>query len=224
VRAEPGSGSDLPAPYRHPWRLLADDLRAVAASLVLKARELWRRNGEGDLWRPPFWPRSLGALFWPALLSALVGMVVFLSLRSGPTRLQSGVPAPLAPAAPAAPAEPPASPPAPQELPSEPPPDPVAVALPDPDPLLLAIGEGESDPLILTALADPARSELRLGLEPSFGALTAADQQARAEHWLARSQELGFEHLDLRDGSGRLLGRSALVGSGMILLDSTLPS
>jgi hypothetical protein len=159
----------------------------------------------------------MGALFWPALLTVLVGMAVFLSLRPGPTRLQPGVPAPLAPA------EPPASPPAPQELPTEPPPDPVAAALPDPDPLLLAMGEGESDPLILTALADPARSQLRLGLDPSFAALKAAARQERAERWLARSQELGFEHLDLRDGGGRLLGRSALVGSGMILLDSTPP-
>jgi hypothetical protein len=98
-----------------------------------------------------------------------------------------------------------------------------AAAQPDPDPLLLALGGGESDSLILTALADPARSQLRLGLDPSFAALTAAARQKRAERWQARSQELGFEHLDLRDGAGRLLGRSALVGSGMILLDPTPP-
>ncbi|HYP04143.1 MAG TPA: hypothetical protein VER57_06285, partial [Cyanobium sp.] len=106
VRAEPGPGSDLPALYRNPWRLLARDLRAVAASLVLKARELWRRNGEGDLWRPPFWPMSLAALFWPALLMALVGMVLFLGLRLGATTPQPRVPAPLKSAEPASSAAP----------------------------------------------------------------------------------------------------------------------
>jgi len=34
---------------------------------------------------------------------------------------------------------------------------------------------------------------------------------------------LGFERLELRDLGGREIARSALVGSGMILLDS-LPS
>jgi hypothetical protein len=219
----------------------------VAASLLLKARELWRRNGEGDLWRPPFWPVSLAALFWPALLTALVGMVLFLGLRPGATSPQPRLPAPLAPvepassAAPAPPAAPAgsessggsiASPPSPSLSPSPPlpetatetPSDPVAPALPDPDPLLLALGEeGESDPLILMALADPGRSQLRLAIDPAFGALKADARQERAERWRVRSQELGFEHLDLHDGGGRVLGRSALVGSGMILLDPALP-
>ena len=213
----------------------------MAASLVLKARELWRRNGEGDLWRPPFWPMSLAALFWPALLMALVGMVLFLGLRLGATTPQPRLPAPLTSVEPASSAAPAGSessggsiaappppplppPPPPLETATEPPSDPVAPALPDPDPLLLALGEeGESDPLILTALGDPGRSQLRLAIDPAFGALKADARQERAERWRVRSQELGFEHLDLHDGGGRVLGRSALVGSGMILLDPALP-
>jgi hypothetical protein len=93
--------------------------------------------------------------------------------------------------------------------------------VPEPDPLLVQLGQGEPDPLLLSALADPARSQLALRLDAAFGSLSTAERQARAQRWWQRSQELGFEHLELRDGGGRLLGRTALVGSGMILLEST---
>ena len=69
-RPEPRSG--LPAPYEDPWRRLAVDLRAVIASTGLRLRELWRRNGEGDLARPAAWPASLAPLFWPLLLALVV--------------------------------------------------------------------------------------------------------------------------------------------------------
>ncbi|MCS5699980.1 hypothetical protein NZK32_13120 [Cyanobium sp. FGCU-52] len=89
MRAEPRgrpnpSSSDLPAPYRSPWKRLGEDLQAVGADLLLRARELWRRNGEGSLWRPPFWPRSAAAVFWPLVLVAvLAGLALGLGLRRG---------------------------------------------------------------------------------------------------------------------------------------------
>lgn len=91
MRAEPRGrpnppSSDLPAPYRSPWKRLGADLEAVGADLVLRARELWRRNGQGSLWRPPFWPRSAAAAFWPLVLMAvlvLAGLVVGLVFRRG---------------------------------------------------------------------------------------------------------------------------------------------
>ena len=39
----------------------------------------------------------------------------------------------------------------------------------------------------------------------------------RAEAWLQRATELGYDHLRLEDGEQRLLGRDARVGGGMIL-------
>ena len=58
----------LPAPYSSPWRALSQDLRSVRADLRLRAQEMWRRNREGDLSIPAFWPANLASLFWPALL------------------------------------------------------------------------------------------------------------------------------------------------------------
>ncbi|MCP9884029.1 hypothetical protein KBY97_02645 [Synechococcus sp. ATX 2A4] len=74
---EPGR-SPLPALYSSPWSALGRDLRAVLASLRLKAQELWRRNRQADLIVPGFWPRSLAPFFWPALLLlALLGLLGF---------------------------------------------------------------------------------------------------------------------------------------------------
>ncbi len=240
MRGDTGPGSDLPAPYRNPWRLLAADLRAVGASMVLKLRELWRLNGGGELGRPPFWPASLAALFWPSLLTLLV-MGLFLFSRL-PSRLSLPAARPPVPSAvvpqpevsprpddpslsPLSGAEPDPgrapSPPEALEFPAAPPPPAAAASEPVPDPLLLKLGEGEIDPLVLSARVDPARSELQIELESAFAALSAAARQERAQRWWQRCQELGFEYLELRDGDGRLLGRTALVGSGMILLEPT---
>jgi len=76
-RREPRS--PLPVPYEDPWRRLANDLVAVVAAGSLKARELWRLNGEGSLARPAIWPSSLASLFWPCLL----GLVLVLALVVG---------------------------------------------------------------------------------------------------------------------------------------------
>lgn len=74
-RDDPAGGSNLPAPYRNPWSSLAEVLSAVAADSRLRLRELWRRNGEGDLRRPGWWPRDLAPLFWPLLLSAVLALL-----------------------------------------------------------------------------------------------------------------------------------------------------
>ena len=77
----PGGGADsrpseLPASYRNPWEALAEDLRAVVADARLRLREFWRRNGEGDLWHPAWWPRDLAPLFWPLVVGAAVALVL----------------------------------------------------------------------------------------------------------------------------------------------------
>jgi len=69
------SGADLPAPYRSPWLALGGDLLAVAADLRLRGRELWRRNRNGELPYPKFWPASLAAGFWPLVVVAAMGLL-----------------------------------------------------------------------------------------------------------------------------------------------------
>ena len=64
--------SSLPAPYQSPWEALRQDLPAAAADLRLRLQTLWRRNREGDLSTPGFWPQDLAPLFWPVVLLVLL--------------------------------------------------------------------------------------------------------------------------------------------------------
>ncbi|HCA60846.1 MAG TPA: hypothetical protein DEO90_03160, partial [Synechococcales bacterium UBA8647] len=84
----PEKPSLLPVPWSSPWKQLrqdlARDLPAVGSASVLRLRELWRRNREGDLSVPGFWPQALSAWFWPLLLA------VALSLLSLPLLLGRG--------------------------------------------------------------------------------------------------------------------------------------
>ena len=65
---------------------------------------------------------------------------------------------------------------------------------------------------------DPEGSLLRLQLTADFTTLAASQQQKVAEDWQALALGFGFDRLELTDRQGRVLGRQALVGSGMILL------
>ena len=68
--------SDLPAPYNSPWKALSQDLKAVSADVRLRSQEIWRRNREGDLSVPAFWPKQWAALFWPALLGFSLAVLI----------------------------------------------------------------------------------------------------------------------------------------------------
>lgn len=92
-----GSGSDLPAEYVDPWRLLRRDLAAVAASTRLRARELWRRNRQADLWHPSIWPELLAPWFWPLVLILLLSLLTLIPI--GLSRSRAGAPAPPPPPA-----------------------------------------------------------------------------------------------------------------------------
>ncbi len=266
----PRPGSQLPAPYRNPWSALAEALRAVLADQRLALQRLWRRNREGDLSVPGFWPRDLAPLFWPLLLALALALVLGLGSRLlGALRpLQTAqAPPPAGTAAPAerrplprnqAPARADATAPAaarpapaletPAALPVRGPDaadsrrepaaagqeksDPArrdtdATAADDAattapglrlDPLLELLSQGEDADLLLAARPDPAGSRLSLTLSEVAEALPQAELLAWAQRLQQRARQEGYERLELRDHQGRLRGRDALVGSGMILL------
>lgn len=86
------------------------------------------------------------------------------------------------------------------------------------DPLLELLRQGEDGGLLLAARPDPAGSRLSLTLSDAAAALPQAALLEHAQQWQQRAREAGYERLELRDRQGRLRGREALVGSGMILL------
>jgi hypothetical protein len=286
----------LPAPYAPPWKRLGEDGVALLAWLGLKGRELWRRNREGSLPLPPFWPRRWPGLFWPfALAALLIGAGVLgrawlggsadqpagpspeeISAAGPPTPAEGRPAAPLGgsggPAAvrtlagPAAdgraaePAEPPgaevaahpegnpgarpepvlgdqraadladgpaaaaAADPA-REAPG---PDsgsePAPAALPslaDQEVLRLraAWSDDKDDSLLMALRPDPASATLSLDLADAFLALKADERERLAERWRQRAMEAGYSHLRLRERHGRLVGREARVGGGMVVLE-----
>lgn len=242
-RPAPPPGRDLPAPYQDPWQLLGRDLRAVLASSRLRVWELARRNRQGDLEVPGFWPRDLTPWFWPLLLGLALAAVVALILLVPPLvpeRAAPSAPPPTSPVAPVLPdresgsdplaistpatAEPgdrpPAAGPGPEPEPAATPAEPLAPPVPVLDPLLALLEPADPRRLIRALDAVPDRSCLELQLDGGFTALAPQAQEQQAEAWRVRALELGYERLELVDGSGRLLGRTARVGSGMILLTS----
>ena len=52
--------------------------RAVGADRRLALQRLWRRNREGELPLPAFWPPDLAPLFWPLLLALALALALSL--------------------------------------------------------------------------------------------------------------------------------------------------
>lgn len=234
------SGSELPVVYENPWRALGRDLRAVAAGCVLGLRRLWRRQWEGDLPLPPFWPRRQATLFWPVLLLALVlltlgGGVAAQLLRSPTAETPAETPteAPVESLSIAAEetaagreaTEPSLDSPAvagpdPREPdPREPePPEPVAPS-PGLEAITLPPGFSDDSGLVMAAPESDIAAMLELRISEAFKALTEPERQRLAQQWWQQAAGLGYERLRLIDGGGAELGRNAVVGGGMILLE-----
>jgi hypothetical protein len=223
--------------------LLQRDLIAVLASLRLRIQELWRRNGEGDLSVPGFWPQALAPLFWPLLLALALAIAVALPValiqaapavlsepESGPVSgLVSQRPSTASAAGQSAGfAGPPGAAPgdsAPSQMDGV---EALAPAVADQpaeppqpllqlDPLVALLANDDPDHLIRSVHPDPAQARLDLELQPDFVTLPESRQRQLAQQWLERSEALGYEQLQLLGGGGELLGRRARVGSGMIL-------
>jgi hypothetical protein len=220
---------NLPAPYVSPWREFARNLRSMAADLRLRLQEIWRRNREGDLSVPGFWPQGLAPWFWPLILVLLLGLVVLLAGRF--TRSRAGdlpgvvVPPvqssePLSASASASTPDSASSAEPPAQTVAEPPP-----AVPPLDPLLELLQEPDAaSQLLVSARPDGQALQLVLELSDRWSALPLAMRKQLAEDWQQRSSELGYEQLTLVDAADRLLGRSARVGVGMILYDIPAPA
>ena len=210
---------NLPAPYVSPWREFARNLRSMAADLRLRLQEVWRRNREGDLSVPGFWPQGLAPWFWPLLLVLLLGLVLLLPGRF--TRSLAGNPPPDPRAVPSS--EIPSAPPSLTAPPVEPPAESVAEkppVVPSLDPLLeLLLGPDAPSQLLVSARPDGQALQLVLELSDRWSAVPLAMRKQLAEDWQQRSNELGYEQLRLVDAEDLLLGRSAMVGVGMILYD-----
>ncbi|CAK6688403.1 hypothetical protein [Synechococcus sp. CBW1107] len=228
-------GSELPVVYESPWRALGRDLRAVYASCVLALRRLWRRQWQGDLPTPPFWPRGQATLFWPALL---LSALLLLGLAGGwavrqlhspsverPVGLDRSGPSPSI-ASPTVPSPPLPIDPAfdPVQAPVETPPEPLppkAKAAPSASSAPIQLPQGFSDDsgLVLAAPTGGSALLLNLRISEAFQALPERERQRLAQQWWQQALGLGYEQLRLFAPSGAELGRNAVVGGGMILLD-----
>ena len=217
---------NLPAPYVSPWREFARNLRSMAADLRLRLQEVWRRNREGDLSVPGFWPQGLVPWFWPLILVLLLGLVVLLPGRFTRSRagdlpgvvvppVQSSEPLSASASASASTPDSASSAEPPAQTVAEPPP-----AVPPLDPLLELLQEPDAaSQLLVSARPDGQALQLVLELSDRWSAVPLAMRKQLAEDWQQRSNELGYEQLRLVDAEDRLLGRSARVGVGMILYD-----
>ena len=225
--AGPDPAHPYPAPYEEPWGRLAFDLRAALASTGLRLRELARRNRQGELSVPGFWPPSLAWLFWPLLLALFMALVLALVTAVGPALVRrsdsAGAPAQELVLAQSAQSQPVQHQPA-QQQPVPPAPSPPEQAPPLAiDPLLALLAEDDPRGCIASARPYPGQGRLELELTPTFLALAGPLRQQQADQWLERSRELGYERLRLLDGSGALLAQAARVGSGMVLLGPASP-
>ena len=232
---------NLPAPYVSPWLEFGRNLQAMVADVRLRGQELWRRNREGELSVPGFWPRDLSPSFWPLLLVLLL-LLPLAGIRfwqdharpeprPEPVELQRTspleLPVPDLIPAPQLMEEEPF--PLPEAMDAEPATEPFEPSEPEQplqrqlsfDPLFelfqdTAVPEG----LLRSAKPVPEQDRLLLELSVDVWQQLPLDQrQTLASSWLQSAFELDYASLQLVNEQGDLLGRSARVGGGMILFD-----
>jgi len=235
----------LPAPYQNPWEALRQDLLATAADLRLRVQELWRRNREGDLSTPGFWPQGLAPLFWPFALALLLLLLALgvVQLRAALSGADPGpVPAverfrttPLPEARPLMSAHeivPDAADSAQMLKPTSPPQAPIQAVPPEPelpvlkvDPLLNLLEQVDSDRaapagLLLSARPVPAENAVVLVVDADLWfEMSQALRRDCAESWWVTLQDQSYDAITLEDTDQNLFARPARVGGGMIMFE-----
>ena len=241
--ADPRDKGALPAPYQSPWEALRRDVPAALADLRLRGRELWRRNWEGDLSSPGFWPQDLAPLFWPLLLVLALAVLILgvMQLKAAlapgiepePAGIERILTTPLPEARPlvATPEPVPSEPVASQSsiaadtIAAEPVPAEPEIPVLQVTPLMRLLEEVDRDAavprgLLMTAQPVPARNGAVLTLDVQrWMGLSPSNRLERAEAWWQQLQEEGYEDLTLEDASQHLLARPSRVGNGMIVFD-----
>lgn len=241
--ADPRDKGALPAPYQSPWEALRRDVPAALADLRLRGRELWRRNWEGDLSSPGFWPQNLAPLFWPLLLVLVLAVLILgvMQLKAAlapgiepePAGIERILTTPLPEARPlvatpeSLPSEPVVSESfiAAEPVPAESVPDEPEIPVLQVTPLMRLLEEVDRDAavprgLLMTAQPVPARNGAVLTLDVQrWMGLSPSNRLERAEAWWQQLQEEGYEDLTLEDASQHLLARPSRVGNGMIVFD-----
>ena len=236
-QAEPQDKRSLPAPYQSPWEALRRDVPAALADLRLRFQELWRRNREGDLSTPGFWPQDLAPLFWPLLLALGTAVLLLgvIQLRGAlapvadpePQGVERIVTTPLPEARPLAsiPEPVPSEPVAAEPIAAEPVAAEPELPLLQVTPLLKLLAEVDRDSampegLLLTAQPLPERNGAVLTLDAKqWRELPPSQRLDRTEAWWEQLQEEGYEDLTLEDTDHHLLARPSRVGTGMIMFD-----
>jgi hypothetical protein len=93
------------------------------------------------------------------------------------------------------------------------------------DPLLELFLDGSApEDLLLAAQPDGLNNRLELRLAESWWDLPEPRRQELARAWQARCADLGYGELRLLARDDQLIGRSARVGSGMILFNNVAPA
>jgi hypothetical protein len=153
---QPAAQRDLPAAYRNPWSTLGENLEAVAADARLRLQALARRNSEGSLWRPSWWPADVAPLFWPLLLALALALLLGLGVQGAAALRRFNTPVNATSSPGALEAEAPPSEPAPSQHPPEP-------AGSDPEP---AVAEAPAPPPAELPLTSSEDASLESELEP----------------------------------------------------------
>ncbi len=221
----------LPAPYTNPWVSLRQVVAAVFADLCLRLRELWRRNWQGELFKPGFWPSAIAALFWPFLLASVIVLAISLTgvlidRRSVAEQPDIAEQAAFSSAEEVVISTPPAvesqlasAPLESPELESTDELAPFNASLQVEPLLMLLTDEDLPDGLLLAAEPRLLDNELVLRLSSTWTQLSPTRQSLLTDRWQALVEELGYDELQLQDEDGHLLARTARVGLGMIVFD-----
>ncbi len=232
----------LPAPYKNPWSSLGQALIAVIADLSLRAKEAWRRNLQGEFPTPLFWPERLSSIFWPLLLSAIfiavpiaillstsqLGFILSLNSQQEKLTISSAIDnsnevgETLLEANNLSKAKSLDQRFKPIEKNAN---DNKSLII---DPVIVEILQEDNyfdqflENILLELEITPLGNGISIRVSDVWSDLTYSDKLSLTEHLYTRLSEFGYEKLELKNKDGLVIAREPFIGSGMIILDSSM--